>query len=168
MSNQLPKQLPEPQYQRPLFIQQSPQLKRRLSAVLVCSALSVAAINVLRNFSTQPMPTAPNGFNPSYTVGYLTFYGLIAVSLILLMSTIAAISYLIQGVVASIHRRQIRVTCPTCTTLNQAKHYVEGNGCKTCGSHFVYCERCGKAVDFVHFFPGNGCPLCGHRYFHTK
>ncbi len=168
MSNQLPKQLPEPHYRKPKFVQQKLSLKRRLWAVLVCGALSIAAFAVLRNFSTRPMPTMLNGFDPSYTVGYLTFYGLIVLSLGLLMSTIAAISYLIREIVASIHRRQILITCPTCTTLNQAKRYVEGKGCKACGSHFVYCERCGKAVDFVHFFPGNGCPLCGHRYFHTK
>jgi hypothetical protein len=168
MSNQLPHQLSEPHYQRPPVIQHKLSLKRRLLTVLVCSALSITAYNVLRSFSTQPMSTLPNGFDPSYTLGYLIFYGLISFSLVSLILTITAIFYLVQGVAVSIRQRQILITCPACTTLNQAKSYVEGNGCKVCGSHLVYCERCGKTLDFVHFFPGSGCPICGHRYFHTR
>ncbi len=168
MSNQYPKQISEPRYQKPSFIPEQLRLKRRLLAVLVCGALFIGFFSVLKSFSAEPMPTTPAGFNPSYTGGYLVFYALMELSLILLSFTIGAVAYFMQGVVASVRRRQTYITCPACATRNQAKRYVEGNGCATCGSHLVYCERCGKAVDFVHFFPGKGCPACGHRFFHTR
>jgi hypothetical protein len=168
MRNRLPKQLSAPRYQSPPFIQPKLRLKRRMLTVFIYGVLSIVALNLLRGVGTLLLFTTPSGSDLSYIVGYVIFYVLILLSLGLSMLTIAAISSFTQGVVTTIRQRQILITCPACTTLNPVNRYVEGKGCKACGAHLVYCERCGKAIDFVHFFPGKGCPSCGHRYFHTK
>lgn len=76
------------------------------------------------------------------------------------------------GVILSYYRRIFQawpmVVCPKCGAKSSLKRYINGPGCKECGSTTAYCGECGKPMQVMRIFTEHGCPHCHARVIQVR
>ncbi len=111
------------------------------------------------------VPFLPITLSPSAAslAGVLAFCAM-SVSGILLLAMALSYGY---GVARVLRYRWFPPTpyviCLKCGTRTVVTRYIDGPGCKECGSREVRCARCKEPASIELFMTGLGCPSCSAR-----
>ncbi len=97
-----------------------------------------------------------------------SFIALIVSSTVWLVYILKVIGGYVEKAFSKARPRQLIIVCPDCATRNPVQRYEARLGCFQCGSHKVYCAKCGKPSLIEDFLDGHGCAHCKAKNYHAN
>lgn len=134
-----------------------------LDTLVIFGALLIVSVALYIHLDIYPF--LPFTLSPSaaYLLKILSILAIGVSGMRLLYLALLSLFFYVGRLWRRIFPRWPKTLCPNCRTRSSLKRYMQGKGCRKCGSMAVFCSQCGKPSSLLLFLTGSGCPYCQHR-----